>query len=839
MHIIFVKYSQCFPPYVIIVLKYYHPLRTYGREQNMGNQLVYLLLGSIITVSLINLIMFVTRSKWKERFNEISLSFILASLCGFTITIIPTMALVIQGVIELSSGNILPFLLHCLYSLTLFFITFLIMGFFGKKKINADHLQKRNVHIHLILSVVVSSFILVFTYYITLSHTPTLILKKDNSFYSLLLLIGTIYTTIRIFEHIQMDQSLLGREVSLIKNISLFTMISIAICSVVYCFIDGLFLHNSFLMNTIEASSVLLLFLITITYIEDQFTHQQEKLKEKHTELKVQEQHYRSLFDYNPDAIYTLDLKGNFTAFNPSAVPLTGYSLEELYKRKIKDLIVPEEIPYVLEKYENVKQGNTANFETAILTKDHTIVNLDITAFTIKVDNKITGVYGIAQDITAEKQAQEQIEYLAYHDELTGLLNRRRIKNEMESLIEKDGEQLATIVIDVDLFKDINDHLGHTYGDHLLQLVAKRMQEAIGERGFIARLGGDEFLICIPSIENHEEVRNEITSIQDSMKDIFILGEYYKEISLSIGVSFYPKDGKDFNTLIRHADMAMYEVKRDGRDSYMEYSPSFAEKNVSKIVLFEDLKKAIEENQLLLHFQPKYGLAHNQIEGVETLVRWKHPEKGMISPGEFIPLAEESDLIIQLGNWILKEACYQYKVWEQQSYINFHLSINISPKQFLHPDFTDNIIQVLEETGMSPLKLDLEITESLAIENTESTIEKIQILKQYGIQISMDDFGTGYTSLSYLSMFPLDRIKIDRSFIQYLPDNKDHKTIVQSILTVAKNLNIRVTAEGVETQAQLALLHQLQCEEVQGFYFSKPVPPDSLLAHWNAQLMSM
>lgn len=713
------------------------------------------------------------------------------------------------------------------------------MSFLGKKKINADHLQQRNVHIHLVLSVTVSFFILLFTYFITDTYADAISLEKDNISYSLLLLIGTIYTTIRIFEHIQMDEALLGRKVSWLKNISLFTMISIAICSVTYCFINGLFLHNSFFMNAVEATSVLLLFLITITYIENQFIHQQEKLKEKHTELKVQEQHYRSLFDYNPEAIFTLDLKGNFTAFNPSAVPLTGYSLNELLNLKMDNLIVPEEITNVLEEYEKVKQGNTANFEASILTKEGDTANLNITAFTIKVDNEITGVYGIAQDITAEKQAQEQIAYLAYHDELTGLLNRRGMKNEMENLIENVGEQLATIVIDVDLFKDVNDHLGHTYGDQLLQLVAKRMQEAIGEHGLLARLGGDEFLICLPSIESSEDVTKEITAIQDSMKEIFILGEYYKDISLSIGVSYYPEDGKDFNTLIRHADMAMYEVKRSGRNSFMEYSPSFEEKNVSKIILFEDLKKAVEEDELLLHFQPKYGLAHNHIVGVEALVRWEHPEKGMISPGEFIPLAEESDLIIQIGNWVLREACHQYKAWEQHSYINFHLSINISPKQFLHPNFTDTIIQIVEETDMSPAKLDLEITESLAIENTESTIEKIKVLKQYGIQISMDDFGTGYTSLSYLSMFPLDRIKIDRSFIQYLPDNQDHLAIVQSILTVAKNLDITVTAEGVETQEQVALLSTLQCEEVQGFYFSKPVPAGSLLAHWNAQLMSM
>lgn len=315
------------------------------------------------------------------------------------------------------------------------------------------------------------------------------------------------------------------------------------------------------------------------------------------------------------------------------------------------------------------------------------------------------------------------------------------------------------------------------------------------------------------------------------MKHPFKIAGVQKEITLSIGVSYYPSDGDDCDTLIKHADMAMYAAKKAGRNNFSEYESCLEKDMLSKITMYEEIKNAIQEEQFQLYYQPKHSVKDENIVGAEALIRWKHPEKGFISPGEFIPLAEDTDLIIPLGNWVIRKAFRQYKEWNTISPIDFHLSINISPKQFIDDNFIPFLLRSVEEFSVSPEKIDLEITESLAIENTELTLEKINQLKKIGFKITMDDFGTGYTSLTYLSKFPLDRIKIDQSFIRDITSNKNHAAIVQSLVSVAKNLDIKVTAEGVETKEQLLYLQEWDCDEIQGYYYSKPIPSISFVEY--------
>ncbi|MGR9047334.1 putative bifunctional diguanylate cyclase/phosphodiesterase [Halobacillus faecis] len=794
----------------------------------MGAQLLFLIVGTLSCITLMKLIMFVTRGQWKQKFNEVSLSFILAFLCGFILTWIPTLAMAFQQSIPFTTYSFLLFGKTILIFTAFFFLTFLAMSFIGNKKLKADPLQQKNVQMHLFLSLAISLFLLFYTYILTNFYTHTLMLNKENIVSSLLLMVGTIYTATRIFEHIHIEEVFIRRTKSSLSTHALFGLIGIALCSVLYSFIERLFTESSFLMTTVEWTSVLTLFTITITYIEHQFTHQQDQLQRKHVELQEQEQKYRSLHDYNPDAIFHLDMEGRFTAFNHYAYELTGFPHKELIQLSIPDLIVPEEAKRVVHFYERVKTGETANFESTLLTKKGERRYILVTGIPIKVQRRVTGVYGIVKDVTEERMAQEKINFLAYHDELTSLLNRRGMKKEIEKLTMDEKRPLATILIDIDLFKHINDHLGHMAGDELLQLVAERLKTIVRDEDLIARIGGDEFLLCFPEIEDRYMVRQTIENIHETMKEIFTIGDYYKDVTLSVGVSYFPEDGRDFDTLIKHADMAMYEVKRNGRNNYMEYAAAFEEKNVSEIVLLEELKAAIDKEAFHLHYQPKIHLNSGKIQGMEALIRWDHPEKGMISPGSFIPLAERSDLIIPLGLWVLQEACRQYVEWEKNHALDFHLSVNISTKQFLHPDFTQMVLHILKETGISPHNLDLEITETLAIENTEETIKKIKILRDIGVQITMDDFGTGYTSLSYLSMFALDRIKIDRSFISSLSSNRNHAVIVQSIIFVAKNLGITVIAEGVEDEDQVRILRDWNCEEAQGFYYSKPLPAEVL-----------
>ncbi|WP_134703601.1 EAL domain-containing protein [Ammoniphilus sp. YIM 78166] len=427
------------------------------------------------------------------------------------------------------------------------------------------------------------------------------------------------------------------------------------------------------------------------------------------------------------------------------------------------------------------------------------------------------------------QQSKQHLEYLAHHDELTGLSNRYHFKEQFQQFSAKRQDALIAILfIDLDRFKFINDAIGHDFGDLLLQQMADRMKQECGEQGIIARYGGDEFLVMIPNITYIQEVDAMSKRLLEQIQKPFHLRSHEFVVTGSMGISVYPHDGLDIKTLIKHADTAMYAAKEHGKNQYQFFNSNMNDSIMYKLELETELRKAIEDQQLELHYQPQFAIQTGEISGIEALLRWNHPTMGVISPAEFIPLAEETGLIIPIGDWVLREACTQRKKWQLARFPSLRMAVNVSMKQFLHEDFIPNLRRLILETEMDPSKLKLEITESIAMKHPDYVIEKLTELKRLGIKLAIDDFGTGYSSLNYLKEFPVDYLKIDRTFIQDIVTGSAQTSIVQSIIQVAHSLNLSIIAEGVETDQQLEFLKKNHCNEAQGYLLSKPLRSEDI-----------
>ncbi|WP_052712272.1 sensor domain-containing protein [Domibacillus indicus] len=442
-------------------------------------------------------------------------------------------------------------------------------------------------------------------------------------------------------------------------------------------------------------------------------------------------------------------------------------------------------------------------------------------------DGRVTEVVGTAIDITERKESERQVKKMAHYDDLTSLPNRRLFQKKLGKALtasEKNGESFAVMFLDLDRFKNINDTLGHNNGDLLLKKVADRLQHCIRQTDTAARLGGDEYAILLPSIKR-KEAELIARRICEEMNHFFLIEKLDIFISTSIGISMYPDDGANAETLIRNADAAMYFAKESGKNNY-QFFTSDLHRNISERMMLErELHRAIEEQQFHLVYQPQVDIASNKIIGAEALLRWNHPETGFISPADFIPLAEETGLIIPIGTWVLEHACKQNKAWQDAGLNPIRISVNVSLRQFMQHNFVEEVERILERTGLAPEWLDIEITESMTAD--VSYAQKIlNRLHSLGIHISIDDFGTGYSSLSYLSSFPITRLKIDQSFVSDLTENR--QAIVKTIIDLAQNLNLNVIAEGVESKEQARLLMALKCEEAQGYLYAKPLSSEEM-----------
>ena len=446
------------------------------------------------------------------------------------------------------------------------------------------------------------------------------------------------------------------------------------------------------------------------------------------------------------------------------------------------------------------------------------------------------GIYlvTIEEPFKEQKRAESQINFLAFHDELTGLANRRllteRLQIEMQ-LAKQQSNQLAIFLLDIDRFKTINDALGHSFGDQMLQAVSDRLRDAVGKPDRLFRMGGDEFVVLLPEIASTDQAtaQKHAESLMGLFDAPFVLGEAEYHVTISLGISFYPQDGESVDVLLKNADTAMYSAKAH-RNEFSSYTPEMNMKAHDRLRLESDLRRALEQEQFMLTYQPLVNLQSGKVVGVEALVRWHHPQRGLLPPGEFIPLTEENGLILPLGEWVLRAACKQNKAWQDAGLPPMMMSVNLSMRQFRQHQLAERIRTILEQIGMEPRYLELEITESMT-SDVEFATETLASLKKLGVQISIDDFGTGYSSLVYLKKFPIDKLKIDRSFVSELSENGSDAAIVTTITSMAKHLKIKVTAEGVENDDQIRFLRERNCEEAQGFYFTKPIPAN-LFEHW-------
>ena len=442
-------------------------------------------------------------------------------------------------------------------------------------------------------------------------------------------------------------------------------------------------------------------------------------------------------------------------------------------------------------------------------------------------DGRFIGYRGIARDITQARRAEEKIRRLAHFDELTELPNRTMFMHTLQrasSLAQRRNKSFALFFIDLDRFKNINDSLGHEAGDHLLQDVARRLRQHLRESDTVARLGGDEFVVLVEDCADVRELDAIAQNILNAIGRPYILSGREYHVTGSIGIATYPADGQDPAALLKNADIAMYMAKDRGKNNFQFYSAQQNAHSFERLALDSALRHALERAEFELYFQPKVEIATGSIVGVEALLRWNHPDLQMVMPNQFIPLAEETGLIVPIGQWVLRAACTQSVAWRREGLKPLRVAVNLSARQFVHDGLLSDIASALDETGLAPEGLELEITESMVMHNPEQAVITLTRLRAMGITVSIDDFGTGYSSLGYLKRFPVDNVKIDRSFVKDLPHDQDDAAITRAVIAMAQSLRIRVIAEGVETREQMQFLREHGCDECQGYYLSRPLP---------------
>ncbi|KEO82484.1 bifunctional diguanylate cyclase/phosphodiesterase [Tumebacillus flagellatus] len=550
--------------------------------------------------------------------------------------------------------------------------------------------------------------------------------------------------------------------------------------------------------------------------------------KEAERRLEESEQRYKSLYEQNIDAVFSYDTEGKFMGGNPAWEALTGYSEAELTGNGSTHHLIPaEDFDRINMHLQKALRGEAQFFEMTFLHKQGYRVHASVTNVPILVNEQIVGVFGIAKDITKRKRDEQMIYHLAYHDPLTNLPNRRLFLDRLQYALEdarESQQNVAVLMLDLDRFKVVNESLGHAIGDQILQEVAERLHSCIAPEHTVARLGGDEFALLMPSLLDPDLAVETAQRILNAFTPPILVAGYEFHITASIGIAIFPEDGCDVNTLLKHADTAMYIAKDQGKNNFQLNRAGKNKQVFEYMELENDLRKALEREQFVVYYQPQININTGFVIGVEALVRWQHPERGLVSPAQFIPLAEETGLIAQISEWVMREACRQARQWQVEKSQYFKVSVNLSSSQFQQMDLVDKVRRILQETELHPQYLDLEITESIAMHNIDFVIAKLKLLELLGVHISIDDFGTGFSSLSYLKKFPIHTLKIDRSFIQDITTDPDDASIVTAIRWMARSLNLDVVVEGVETHEQLEFLRTIDCDKVQGYFYCKPVP---------------
>jgi len=546
--------------------------------------------------------------------------------------------------------------------------------------------------------------------------------------------------------------------------------------------------------------------------------------------LIEQRANFLQLFENSPQAIMIVEPDGKVAEVNKGFEKIFGWTVEEIKGKYTKNLIVSEEMIAEDETFfQNILSGKTIREETFRSHKNGELIPVAFLGYPAVVKDQIEGIFILYEDISERKKFEAQILHQSFHDSLTGMPNRALLQERLGRSLERSKRrkdyEFAVLMIDLDRFKSINDSLGHLAGDKFLIQFSEQIKQCIRTTDTIARIGGDEFAILLEEFNDPREVFKIAKRISNIGKSTFVIERNEINISASIGIVIETKLYDRSENIMRDADIAMYRAKESGKSSFRVFKKEMHKMTLESLKLQNELRHAIFNDGLVLHYQPIVSVAEQELIGFEALVRWQHPVKGIVGPNLFIPLAEETDLILHLGRVVIQKACRQLKQWHDNipGADRLVMNVNISTKQFMEGTLTDFIIDTLEENKLDSKYLNVEITESLINKNTDSMISKLSVLKDHGIKVFLDDFGTGYSSLSYIQDFQIDSIKIDRSFINDIDRADGSVEIVKTILAMCENLGLGVVAEGVERKTQLDILKKLACEKIQGFYFSKPV----------------
>jgi len=538
-----------------------------------------------------------------------------------------------------------------------------------------------------------------------------------------------------------------------------------------------------------------------------------------------------AFLEHIPDHVYFKDRSSRFLRVNRALANCFGLSdPEEAMAKTDSDMFTPEHASRAFDDEQRIIEtgrGITGMEEKETWPDGHESWVLSTKVPLRDRRGRIVGTMGISRDITDRKQAELRIRYMALHDSLTGLPNRSLLEDLLAhamALASRNGKRVAVLMLDLDRFKSVNDSFGHHIGDRLLEAVAVRLKNCLRESDIVARLGGDEFVIGLPMVEKHQDIEQVASKVLSALTASFEIEGHGIQIGASIGICEYPSDGENPRDLLQAADTAMYEAKNSGRGTCSFFTAELTDATRSRQKLEFDLQHALAQDEFVLYYQPLVATESGGITGVEALLRWRHPEQGMIFPNQFIPQLEELGLMAEVGNWVLRTACMQNAAWQKAGLPPIRVMVNLSSTQFYRSNIVSNVIRALSESGLDPKWLELELTESLMLDDSESTIKIMRTLRRLGVSLSLDDFGTGWSSLSYLRRFPINRIKIDRSFLRDIASEPTAEAVVRSIINLGRDLGLACVAEGVETAEQLNYFRKQNCEEVQGFLYSPAIP---------------
>lgn len=558
---------------------------------------------------------------------------------------------------------------------------------------------------------------------------------------------------------------------------------------------------------------------------------------DKEMQLKFSQQTH--IIKHVNDSVISTDLEGNIISWNEGSQKMLGYTATEVIGKSMSIFHRQEDLKQSMEYIQTVLKNGRLDVDICLVAKSKKLLYTSMTLTTIEDENNnVIGITSVFKDITARKKAEEELlkqkdilNYQANHDTLTDLPNRVLFNNLVSQAVlkaQKNKEELALLFIDLDRFKKINDSLGHLIGDKVLVEISKRLKEITRQEDTLARLGGDEFTILVQDITKIQDASAMAQKILDELKKPLYIDEHTLYVSSSVGISLYPKDTTEVNELFMYADTAMYKAKDEGRNNFQFYSSEMTKLAYEYVVMETSLRNALKNKEFVVYYQAQVDGVTSKIIGMEALVRWNHPELGLVPPTKFIPLAEETGLIVELDQWVMHTAMTQFVKWNKDGISPNTLSLNLAMKQLQQKDFMDIIKKIMDKTSCKPEYIELEITEGQIMNNPEEAIIILKNLSNMGIKLAIDDFGTGYSSLSYLKRLPIDKLKIDQSFVKDLPNNEEDIGITKAVIALAKSLNLSVIAEGVETKEQKDFLIKNGCKNIQGYFYSKPIASDEM-----------